>query len=374
MNIAPVAPKMAQIQLTKQSGNMQAFGQVFGQMLTNPATESHTAQASGMEDLLALLNLTSLEELEEMVEGPVSLDKLEALLKDLVGEESVEDETDIWGFIEGMLLQNPALKESIIAAVQSGQQKDLAIQLAGQLKMVEMIGKNSDLTLKQESLIFDIGQLLGSIKEGMSGLGKTEGVQAIKAMNSNLHFMKILNEPIQMDSAIEAKETISGQGQLPNLTQPKVETGTIVLPFNKSGQSEELAKELQKIMNKVQFGQTGGANRLVVKLYPEQLGTVRIELIQKDGMLTAKMLASTPLGKELLDTNASQLRNGLLSQNIQVEKLEVSMALQDTARQDRQQNFDGSFRQQQQTQEQEKQDNEEEVALSFQELLEGLEV
>ena len=146
------------------------------------------------------------------------------------------------------------------------------------------------------------------------------------------------------------------------------------LPFNKSGQSEELAKELQKIMNRVQFGQTGGANRLVVKLYPEQLGTVRIELIQKDGMLTAKMLASTPLGKELLDTNASQLRNGLLSQNIQVEKLEVSMALQDTARQDRQHNFDGSFKQQQQTQEQEKQDNEEEVALSFQELLEGLEV
>ena len=63
-------------------------------------------------------------------------------------------------------------------------------------------------------------------------------------------------------------------------------------------------------MNRVQFGQAGGANRLVLKLFPEHLGTIRIELIQKDGMLTARILASTALGKEMLDSNSSQLRQG----------------------------------------------------------------
>ncbi len=138
------------------------------------------------------------------------------------------------------------------------------------------------------------------------------------------------------------------QGQPSTIVQTKVETVSVTLPTEKPAQSEELVKELQKAMNRAQFGQAGGANRLVIKLYPEHLGTIRIELIQKDGMLTARMLASTALGKEMLDSQSGQLKQGLMNQNIQVERLEITQALQDTSRQDRNQAFNESFKQQQQ--------------------------
>ena len=151
------------------------------------------------------------------------------------------------------------------------------------------------------------------------------------------------------ETVVEVKEVTSNiQGQSSTIVQTKVETVSVTLPTEKPAQSEELVKELQKAMNRAQFGQAGGANRLVIKLYPEHLGTIRIELIQKDGMLTARMLASTALGKEMLDSQSGQLKQGLMNQNIQVERLEITQALQDTSRQDRNQAFNESFKQQQQ--------------------------
>ena len=67
-------------------------------------------------------------------------------------------------------------------------------------------------------------------------------------------------------------------------------------------------------------------------------------------MLTAKILASTALGKELLDSSSNQLKQSFVSQNIQLDKFEITQALQDTNRQERNQSFQQSFRQQQQQQ------------------------
>ncbi len=383
MNIAAVtAQNNIVMGSTNQPMNKQAFGQVFGQLISSPLVQTElNEQPSVTDELLSLLNLSSLEELEELVnENPVTVDKLQELFSDLVETDSsdVEAIEDIWDVLAGILVQSNKLQESIVAAVQPGQiKKEQAIQMVELLKTIQLTGKNSDLTMKQESSLFDLTQLLESIKEEITSNVKAEvpsSLQAIKALQSQKHLLKIISQPITTDPVVEVKEIISTQGQVSSLTQTKVDTVTITLPTEKSSQSEEFVKELQKLMNRVQLGQTGGTNRLVVKLYPEQLGTVRIELIQKDGVLTAKMLASTALGKELLDTHSSQLRNGLAGQNIQLEKLEVSMALQDTSRQERQQSFDGAFKQQHQHQQEEEQNSQEDVPVSFQDLLNGIEV
>ena len=149
----------------------------------------------------------------------------------------------------------------------------------------------------------------------------------------------------------------------------------MTLPTEKAAQSEEFIKELQKVMNRVQFGQAGGANRLVLKRFPEQLGTIRIELIKKDGMLTAKLLASTALGKEMLDSNSSQLRQGFAGQNIQLEKLEITQALQESTRQEKNQDFQQSFKQQQEEQDQQENSNDQsEEQFSFEDYLQEMEV
>ena len=72
-----------------------------------------------------------------------------------------------------------------------------------------------------------------------------------------------------------------------------------------NARNEALIKEMQTIFKRSNFGQTGGTNRLLIKLYPEHLGQVRIELLQINGIMTARILASTALGKEMLRQSAA---------------------------------------------------------------------
>ncbi|WP_052461793.1 flagellar hook-length control protein FliK [Sporosarcina koreensis] len=106
-----------------------------------------------------------------------------------------------------------------------------------------------------------------------------------------------------------------------------------------AGQAEALLAKLQSLFKQTNFGQLGGTNRLLVKLYPEHLGQVRIELVQVNGVMTARILASTALGKEMLDSQLHQLRQSLSQQNVQVDRIDVTQAVQDPSRNDRSQQF-----------------------------------
>ena len=63
---------------------------------------------------------------------------------------------------------------------------------------------------------------------------------------------------------------------------------TITLPAEKPAQSEALLKEIQNLINRSQLSGQQGNMKLLLKLFPENLGQIRIEIIQKDGVLTAR--------------------------------------------------------------------------------------
>ena len=103
-----------------------------------------------------------------------------------------------------------------------------------------------------------------------------------------------------------------------------------------------------------------GTIRLVLKLFPENLGQIRIEVMQKDGLMQARLLATTAAGKELLDSNLNQLKSAFVAQNIQMERIDVAQSLQDAERNNRDQNFLNNFFRQQQEEQEEKKDGEDE--------------
>jgi flagellar hook-length control protein FliK len=81
---------------------------------------------------------------------------------------------------------------------------------------------------------------------------------------------------------------------------------------------------LQQLTNIIQSSrftrfQNGNA-QLVIRLYPEHLGTLTVKIMREHGMLTAKLIASTDSAKELLDANLPQLYHALSTENITVEK------------------------------------------------------
>ncbi|WP_342578306.1 flagellar hook-length control protein FliK [Psychrobacillus sp. FSL K6-2843] len=392
-----------------QAGNGQTFGNVFGQILSSqsmqPSDVSNGAdkELNFIQDLLSLLDVQSLEEAQELLQAndlTVDSSSLKQLLNKLLGEtdnltELEDQKQDIWDILAVVSEQPNKLVESILLSLngQAGANPVMANQVEAKqsvvspveakqavelLKIAQLIGNKSDLTFKQESTLFDLKQTLETLKENLMNVSLNQGKSTIPIPKAFLQQM-MMNQTVvkgaNTEVVTESKEITSlVQGQTATV-QTKVETVTMTLPTEKPAQSEEFLKELQKVMSRVQFGQAGGANRLVIKLYPEQLGTIRIELIQKDGILTAKMLASTALGKEMLDTHSGQLRQGLANQNIQVEKLEITQALQDTSKQERNQGFqDSSFKQQQEQEQQDSNTENQDTQTTFQEFLNEIEV
>lgn len=375
--------------------NSQKFGSVFGQILSNSQiqpTAAPQAKAEGnvLQDLLAILNVNSLEELESLLgskELAVNPKELKGLLEKLLGTESETElneellESNVWDLLAGINEQATKIIDAIISSLngQGPSNPADAKQAMELLKTVQLIGNKSDLTIKEESTLFDIKQLLENVKETVGKISINDTSASPQVLKQPIiqtqMVVKQTAHSVQPEIVTETKEiTTNVQGATTTVIQTKVESVSMTLPTEKAAQSEEFIKELQKVMNRVQFGQAGGANRLVLKLFPEQLGTIRIELIQKDGMLTAKILASTALGKEMLDSNSSQLRQGFAGQNIQLEKLEITQALQDI-RQEKNQDFQQSFKQQEQQQQQQENNNEElEEPFTFQDYLEEMEV
>ena len=399
MNIAIVnmrPPVAVQPKTELPTGNSQAFGNVFGQILSSQSVPSVNVESpvnteqSLIQDLLSLLDVESIEDAQNLLQTDellVDSNDLHQLLNKLLSKledlENPDQKQDVWEILANVMDQPQKLVDSILLTL-NGQASNKvtspveAKQAVELLKVVQLIGNKSDLTFKQETTLFDLKQTLETLKENLTNLSLIQGrnsTPVTKAFIQQVVMHQSVTKGTNTEVVTESKETTSvNQGQATTV-QTKVETVSMTLPTQKSAQSEEFLKELQKVMNRVQFGQAAGANRLVIKLYPEQLGTIRIELIQKDGILTAKMLASTALGKEMLDTHSGQLRQGLANQNIQIEKLEITQALQDAAKQEKNQGFqDSTFKQHRQHDEQEEDSDVSDTQTTFQEFLSEIEV
>lgn len=117
-----------------------------------------------------------------------------------------------------------------------------------------------------------------------------------------------------------AKELTSVQSPLSPLEQ-----WTLKVPVTQDeGQKQQFVREIQQIITrgKVVVNEAGFA-KLQIKLTPEHLGTIEIHLIQKQGEIAAKIIASSQAAKDALDGQLSQLKQAFAGQNIDFEKLEV---------------------------------------------------
>lgn len=85
-----------------------------------------------------------------------------------------------------------------------------------------------------------------------------------------------------------------------------------------------LVKQFEKILTSSRIRTfKNGLTELNVRLHPEHLGSLSIKLTQQDGNLIARIVAQTEAAKSLLESQLHQLRHAFVTQNIQVEKVEI---------------------------------------------------
>lgn len=396
--------KMQQTSSTKQtdatSAKSEEFGSVFKKVLSSknePTSNEKPSAESVTEEIESTLSTGSLEELFEKLgiesdeaglfifvgeaKTPVAMDELltlgnlsEALglteqqvvemVEQLLGDAQQQTITDIWSLLE----QAPAILSEVLAALQGTQQRDVQPnelqQITQLLKMAQLLGNKTDLTYQQEQ---QLGQLKDALQSLLAQMQSTTNVNPQEGTKTT--FQQIVQTATQQTVTKTEQETSAPVGvQTQQVTQTK--TITLTLPAEKPAQSEALLKEMQNIMSRSQLSGQQGNMKLLLKLFPENLGQIRIELVQKDGVMTARLLASTALGKELLDSNINQLKAGFVAQNIQMDRIDIAQSLQDADRNTRDQNFfNNFFGQQKQEESEENEDSNEEEQISFSDLL-----
>lgn len=383
---------------TPKKENLSNFGSVFGQVFTS-STEttqsSKTTSSNELADLQALLNADSMEEvldllgishddgllmlqfgedgkavaLDEMLHlenilNALGIDEeqLQKIVQQLLGEE--KEASDVWELLTLVDAQAPVLQANISTALQDEGQvtPKEASQLLQVLKLAQLVGQKTDLTASKEDLLTTVKSLLTSLQTQVGTLQVTTKTTVTLPL---LGFQQV----VQQVQVTKQSDTNTNDMLTPQTVQTKPDTFHVTLPTAKPAQSEALLKEMQAIINRAQISNAQGITRLTIKLYPENLGTVRIELVQNDGVLTARLLASTAHGRELLDSQAHQLKQAFAQQNIQVDRLDIAQSLQDADRQQRDQSFFNNFFKQQQDEDQDPKSDDEDEEMSFSDYL-----
>ena len=383
-------PEAPEVPKPTTDNKNESFGTMFNKVVNQQEAPEKTASAvEPAEETGAVLKAENVKELLDIlglqeIDGLILLDDKLISVEELMGNLSALlqlvnlDEQDLQRFMVALTNQQDAVEDvwallSALSTDDSGIQSKLSAMLQGEhtmtpkeanqfvamLKFIQVAAKDVDLTSMQEGKLQSLSTLLENVVTTM-----TKTSTETKAA---LPFEHLLTQ---------AKSEVKPTGQealTQNTIQTRPNTFQVTLPQAQPGQSEALLKEMQAIINKAQISQNQGITRLMIKLYPENLGTLRVELVQQNGILTARMLASTAAGREMIDNQLHQLKQAFVQQGLQVERIDVGQTLQDTDRNNREQQgfFNQFFKRQQQEQENKKEQKEQQ---SFEEFLANEEV
>ncbi|VEF48400.1 flagellar hook-length control protein [Bacillus freudenreichii] len=152
-------------------------------------------------------------------------------------------------------------------------------------------------------------------------------LQPIRSSNESEADRSLLaTEPKDTQAGVQSKsDTNIGQASTMKATS---EIDEVIVRLVETGSNERKARELVRqftnILQRSNFSQALQTKSLTIRLYPEHLGSLRIELLQRDGVMIARILAATNMAKDLLDSQIHQLRQAFVQQNIQVDKVDIT--------------------------------------------------
>jgi flagellar hook-length control protein FliK len=91
-------------------------------------------------------------------------------------------------------------------------------------------------------------------------------------------------------------------------------------------QKEFRARTLDQIVQKAALHLKSGQNEVQINLKPDFLGQIRMQIITDSQQVTVRIIAEYPMVKEMIESNAHQLRNELQSYGLEIDELEVSVS------------------------------------------------
>ncbi|TKH03120.1 hypothetical protein FC682_19475 [Peribacillus simplex] len=381
-SLLPLASLSLKVPIKPNQQTNSGFGSVLqsaiGAEPPNPSDiDGHPeGRMSEMNDLLGFLKLERLSDTGE--ESPVvapSVNKQDSnlilqALKNIVGnDEGALD--DFFASIEELDLEqegddfslNPQsllsanvmelytpLKKVTVLSEEEWHDLPLSgvVNLLKLVKIQDILSDNKDMTQEEAAIQKQIKHLLEGItvklekwlsnrsksktepdQSNTFEKGQTKAIETFKSAFSQLSGSDKVNKDGTVASGVTLQSPDSGkhQGSGMPFFMTKLEQFVLAAPkVEQTASQGEFVKQFENILSKANFSVTNGVNKLLIRLNPEHLGSLRIELIQKDGMLSAKILATTAQAKDMLENQIHGLKQAFSGQNIQIERIEISQA------------------------------------------------
>ncbi len=128
-----------------------------------------------------------------------------------------------------------------------------------------------------------------------------------------------------MQSVNSSSEKIQGFAQM--MTQPEQTVIHVNQQQTLSDQQQQFIRQFQYVIQRhaALTAQAGtGETTLSIKLHPEHLGRLDIQIVRIEGALIARILTGSQASRELIESQLSHLRHAFLQQQLNVERIEVA--------------------------------------------------
>ncbi|PLT31549.1 flagellar hook-length control protein FliK [Peribacillus deserti] len=344
------------------------FGSVFAGINQLPASSAEGKQLDEqqlklVQDLLNVLNMGSITESEggpgfaktlvmgegdvtshplvsELAESGSLKESIIQLLKQLgiKEEEAGGDDKDITDLSQLVSLILPISQMEIKELANLN--FDSLSQVLKLAKLMVLSAEYTDLSSREEGLIKNLDEVLQTVASNLEKEDSltikyidTQSSGNTKRTYNIIHdVFTRMNQGVNLENQKNAGK-VSGSELPPaaaTFHMPVSKVELLVLSLEKAGQpvsQEQFIKQFENLLAKANFSSIQGTQKLFIRLNPEHLGSLRIEIIQRDSLITAKIIASTSQAKEALENHIQNLKHAFSTQNIGLEKIEISQAM-----------------------------------------------
>ncbi|UCE33404.1 MAG: flagellar hook-length control protein FliK, partial [Deltaproteobacteria bacterium] len=218
--------------------------------------------------------------------------------------------------------------EQIVESVGAAKKQDGPIPLVQPFSKVKVVDLHS-------------GQRNAKGKNGNSTLSSLEGRGATKATDQNAQPLS-LSEKTRMSNEIESRHAVESRPQ-DGAHDLRLEAGIKETLSNASGpsfseaaggvrESERPAARsflpgylVEQVGRQIARSLLGGKRVVRLQLRPPELGAVKVEMDIKEDVLRLGMITENSSVKELLLSNAHELKHALVEQGVKLERLDVQI-------------------------------------------------
>ena len=177
-------------------------------------------------------------------------------------------------------------------------------------------------------------------------------------------------QPAMEKSEAETKTVAVGQMQTAFAAKQQ-EPLALLTASGSPVSAHQLREQLEKVLANGKFVNNGDNQTFTIRLAPDHLGSIKIEIQQNEGNISAKILTASQEAKEVLETHLTSIKHSLSSQQGVVDKLDIAYtpSQQEKTTKDNQQQQQQQQQQQKEEQSSQKKEQEKQRKTFLEELL-----